>query len=64
MVHMDTVYSVEATDADGDGCEELIFRQYAWQECHANHKGDMVSTWKVEDNRLFLVNASLEGCFN
>ena len=49
---IDTFYSIEATDTDNDGCEELICKQYAWEECHAKHIGDIITTFKMIDNVL------------
>lgn len=52
---IDTFYSVEATDTDGDGCEELICRQYAWVECHSNHIGDIITTLKMTNNVIKII---------
>ena len=57
---IDTFYSVEAVDVDNDGCEELIGRQYAWVECHAEHVGDVVSTLKIMDNGIEIICVELE----
>ena len=57
---IDTFYSVEAVDVDNDGCEELICRQYAWVECHAEHVGDVVSTLKIMDNGIEIICVELE----
>lgn len=57
---VDTFYSVEAIDANKDGCEELICRQYAWVECHAEHVGDVVSTIRVIDNGIQITDQRLE----
>ena len=57
---IDTFYSVEAADTDNDGCEELICRQYAWVECHAEHVGDVVSTLKIMDNGIEIICVELE----
>ena len=57
---IDTFYSVEAVDVDKDGCEELICRQYAWVECHAEHIGDIVSTFRITDNDIEIINVNFE----
>ena len=57
---IDTFYSVEAVDTDKDGGEELICRQYAWVECHAEHVGDVVSTIRVIDNGIQITDQRLE----
>ena len=57
---IDTFYSVEAVDVDNDGCEELICRQYAWVECHAEHIGDIVSTFRITDNDIEIINVNFE----
>ena len=59
-IMLDTFYSVEAIDIDGDGCEELICRQYAWVECHAEHIGNVVSVIKVSDCNVRFLNVRLE----
>ena len=57
---IDTFYSVEAADMDGDGCEELVCRQYAWGECHAEHIGDIVSTIKMNADRIIISDLRIE----
>ena len=57
---IDTFYSVEATDTDNDGCEELVCRQYAWGECHAKHIGDIVSTIKMNADRIIISDLRIE----
>ena len=57
---IDTFYSVEEVDVDNDGCEELICRQYAWVEYHAEHVGDVVSTLKIMDNGIEIICVELE----
>ena len=57
---IDTFYSVEAADADNDGSEELVCRQYAWVECHSNHIGDIVTTLKMTDNGIKIIDARFE----
>ena len=57
---IDSFYSVEALDTDGDGCEELICRQYAWIDYHANHVGDVVSAIKVTDGKINIIQQRLE----
>ena len=59
---IDSIYSVKATDVNDDDCDELVCRQYAWQESHSNHIGDVVSVLKNNDNKLELVNAWFEAC--
>ena len=57
---IDTFYSIEAADTDNDGCEELICKQYAWEECHANHFGDIITTFKMIDNVLEIIEVRFE----
>ena len=57
---IDTFYSVEAVDTDNDGCEELIFRQYAWEKCHSNHIGDIITTLKMTDNVMKIIEVRFE----
>ena len=57
---IDAFCSVEAKDTDNDGCEELVCRQYAWVECHAEHVGDVVSTLKIMDNGIETIRVELE----
>ena len=57
---IDSFYSVEAADTDGDGCEELICRQYAWAEYHANHIGNAVSMFEVSGGEVGLIEAWIE----
>ena len=57
---IDTFYSIEAADTDNDGCEELICKQYAWEECHANHIGDIITTFKMIDNVLEIIEVWFE----
>lgn len=57
---IDTFYLVEADDTDNDGCEELVCRQYAWEECHANHIGDIITTFKMIDNVLEIIEVRFE----
>ena len=57
---IDSFYSVEATDTDGDGCEELICRQYAWEECHSNHIGDIITTLKITNNVIEIIEVRFE----
>lgn len=57
---IDTFYSVEAVDIDNDGCEELICRQYAWVECHSNHIGDIVTTFKITDSSIKIIGVRFE----
>ena len=57
---IDTFYSVEATDVDENGCDELVCRQYAWVEYHAEHVGDVVSTIRVIDNGIQITDQRLE----
>ena len=57
---IDTFYSVEAIDTDNDGCEELICRQYAWVEYHANHIGDIITTLKMTDNVIKIIEVRFE----
>ena len=60
---VDSIYSVEAADVDGDGCDELVCRQYAWQESrHSNHVGDVVSILKNNANKTEFVDVWLEAC--
>jgi hypothetical protein len=54
-VMIDTIYSVEASDVDGDGRDELVCRQYAWRESHSNHIGDVVSVLKVNEGGVKIV---------
>lgn len=53
---IDSFYSVEAADTDGDGCEELICRQYAWGESHANHVGEVVSVFSESNNNIEIID--------
>lgn len=55
---IDTFYSVEAADMDGDGCEDLICRQYVWVECHSNHIGDVISALRITDNGIEIIDVS------
>ena len=57
---IDTFYSVEATDTDNDGCEELVCRQYAWEGCHSNHIGDIITTLKITDNIIKIIEVRFE----
>ena len=57
---IDTFYSVEAADMDGDGREELICKQYAWEESHSNHIGDIVTTLKMTDNVIKIIEVRFE----
>ena len=57
---IDTFYSIEAADTDNDGCEELICKQYAWEEWHANHIGDIITTFKMIDNVLEIIEVWFE----
>ena len=57
---IDTFYSVEAIDVDGDGCEELICRQYVWEEYHSNHIGNIITTLKMTDNVIKIIEARFE----
>ena len=57
---IDTFYSVEAVDTDKDGSEELICRQYAWVEYHANHIGDIITTLKMTDNVIKIIEVRFE----
>lgn len=57
---IDMFYSVEADDVDGDGCEELICRQYAWEECHSNHIGNIITTFKMADNGIEIIEVRFE----
>lgn len=57
---IDTIYSAASSDVDGDGCDELVCRQYAWQESHSNHIGDVVSVLKVSDIGVEIVNVRFE----
>lgn len=47
---IDTFYSVDAVDTDKDGCEELVCRQYVWVDSHANHVGDVISIFKMNND--------------
>ena len=57
---IDTFYLVEAADTDEDGCEELICRQYSWEGCHSNHIGDIVTTLKMTDNVIKIIEVRFE----
>ncbi len=57
---IDTFYSVEAADMNGDGRDELVCRQYAWYESHSNHIGDVVSVLEVSDIGVEIVNVRFE----
>ena len=57
---IDTFYSVKATDTDKDGCEELICRQYAWKECHSNHICDIITTLKITNNVIEIIEVRFE----
>ena len=57
---IDTIYTVEAKDTDADGCDELVCRQYAWVECHADHVGDVVSTLKITENGIKITEQHFE----
>ena len=57
---IDTFYSIEAADTDNDGCEELICKQYAWVECHSNHIGDIVSTFRITDEGVEMIDVNFE----
>ncbi len=57
---IDTIYSVESSDVDGDGCDELVCRQYAWREGHSNHIGDVVSVLKVNEDGVKTVSVYFE----
>lgn len=57
---IDTFYSVKAADTDNDGCDELICRQYAWKECHSNYIGDIVTTFKMTDNGIEIIEVRFE----
>ena len=59
-LRIDSVYSVEAVDSDGDGCEELLLRHYAWVETHTNHIGDVVSTLKISNGEARIIEHRLE----
>ena len=58
----DSIYSVEASDMDGDGCDELVCRQYAWCESHSNHIGDVVSVLKRNGDAFNIANAWFAAC--
>ena len=57
---IDTFYSVEAVDTDKDGSQELICRQYAWEGCHSNHIGDIITTLKMTDNVINIIEVRFE----
>ena len=57
---LDTFYSVEAIDSDGDGRDELVTRQYAWSSSHSNHAGDVVTVFKIVNNRAEVADVRLE----
>lgn len=57
---IDTFYSVEAMDTDGDGCDELVCCQYSWTEYHSNHIGEVVSIFKVGDNGIEIIDLRFE----
>ena len=57
---IDTFYSVEAVDTDKDGSEELVCRQYAWEGCHSNHIGDIITTLKMTDNVIKIIEVRFE----
>lgn len=57
---VDTFKSAEAKDVDGDGCEEIEMRQFTSIVCHANYLGDCVSTWKLTNNELKLIDLKIE----
>ena len=61
-VIIDSIYSAEASDTDGDGCDELVCRQYAWCESHSNHIGDVVSVLKKNGDAFKIANAWFEAC--
>jgi hypothetical protein len=56
----DSVYSVTPSDLDGDGCEELICRCYAWSVSHSNHVGDVIFVLKTTPTSVSIVNFYLE----
>lgn len=57
---VDTFKSAEAKDVDGDGCEEIEMRQFSSIVSHANYLGDCVSTWKLVNNELRLIDLKIE----
>ena len=57
---IDSIYSVESSDVDGDGCDELVCRQYAWVESRTNHIGDVVSVFKRNGDDIEIVSVWLE----
>lgn len=59
---VDSIYSVEVSDVDEDGCDELVCRQYAWCESHSNHIGDVVSVLKKNGDAFNIANAWFEAC--
>lgn len=57
---IDTIYSVEAIDTDGDGHHELVARQYAWSGSHSNHEGDVITVFKIVNHRAEVADVRLE----
>ena len=57
---IDTIYSAEASDVDGDGCDELVCRQYAWKESYSKHIGDVISVLEVRKVGVEIVNVRFE----
>ena len=57
---IDTFYSVDVADMDGDGCEELVCRQYAWVDSHSNYVGDVISIFKVVEDKVEIIEIGFE----
>lgn len=57
---VDSFYSVEAIDVDNDACDELVCRQYAWADWHSNHIGDVLTTFKISDFGIEIIEVRLE----
>lgn len=56
---LDTFKTAEIEDVDGDGVDELTFRQYVSIGWHANYIGDCESVWKIIDGELTLISLKL-----
>ena len=57
---VDAVVTDTLMDTDGDGRDELVARQYAWSGSHSNHVGDVVTVFKIVNNRAEVADVWLE----
>ena len=59
-LRIDSFYDAEAEDTDGDGCEEIILRQYTSLGWHANYIGDCVTVFRLNGNSFELSNLGFQ----